>query len=151
MLARLVEIGVWGAVLTGLTVVFISSVSPVEMVVACVSALGGAFAARRMRLAAGVHVEGGRGAVRALLALPGSVVRGLAVLTVAMAPDHAGGSVRRIRLRPGAGAGWAGTLLAASPDTCVIDVPNDDEVIVHALRPNAGPVEEAVARTDGAQ
>ncbi|MFJ7243019.1 hypothetical protein ACIQWA_00065 [Kitasatospora sp. NPDC098652] len=151
MLARLVELGVWGAVLTGLTVVFIGPVSPVEMVVACVSALGGAFAARGMRLAAGVHLRGGRGAVRALRALPGSVVRGLALLTGAMAPGHPGGRVRRVRLRAGAGAGWAGTLLAASPDTCVLDVPNDDEVIVHALRPKAGPVEEAVARTDGAR
>ncbi|MFE7635285.1 hypothetical protein ACFU7Z_14795 [Kitasatospora sp. NPDC057518] len=151
MLTRLVEIVVWGAVLTGLTVVFISSVSPVELLVAVLAASGGAVAARRMRLAAHVRVGGGRGAVRALLALPGSVVRGLAVLTAAMAPGHGDGRVRRIRLRPGAGAGWAGTLLAASPDTCVIDVPRDDEVVVHALRPTPGPVEEAVARTDGAR
>ncbi|MEU8516427.1 hypothetical protein AB0C76_33310 [Kitasatospora sp. NPDC048722] len=151
MLARLVEIVVWAAALTGLTLVFVGSLSPVELLVACVTALGGAFAARRMRLAADVHVEGGRGAVRALLALPGSVVRGLAALTAATAFDATGGSVRRVRLRAGAGAGWAGTLLAASPDTCVIDVPRDDEVIVHALRPNAGPVEKAVARTDGAR
>ncbi|MFD4656851.1 hypothetical protein ACFWP2_14635 [Kitasatospora sp. NPDC058444] len=151
MLTRLVEIVVWGAVLTGLTVVFIGSVSPVELLVAVTAAWGGAVAARRMRLAARVRVGGGRGAVRALLALPGSVVRGLAVLTAAMAPDHGGGRVRRIRLRPGAGAGWAGALLAASPDTCVIDVPRDDEVVVHALRPAPGPVEEAVARTDDAR
>ncbi|MFH8623310.1 hypothetical protein ACH4A8_15620 [Streptomyces vietnamensis] len=145
------EIAVWWAVLTAATVVFISSVSPVELVVGALAALGGAFAARRMRLAAGGRAKGGRGAVRALVALPGSVVRGLGVLTAALVTDPAGALVRRVRLRPGAGAGWAGTLLTASPDACVIDVPRDDEVLVHALRPGAGPVERAVARADGAR
>ncbi|MFF3609346.1 hypothetical protein [Streptomyces sp. NPDC002463] len=51
-----------------------------------------------------------------------------------MVTEPAGGKARCVRLRSGAGAGWAGTLLAASPDTCVIDVPRDDEVLVHALR-----------------
>ncbi|MFF3006737.1 hypothetical protein ACFVTF_28505 [Kitasatospora sp. NPDC057940] len=146
MLARLVEIVVWGAVLSGLTVVFISVVSPVELVVAGVAALGGALAAQRMRLAAGVHIAGGRGAVRALVALPRAVLRGFAVLVAAMAAAPSAARVRRIRLRPGAAAGWAGVLIAASPDTCVIDVPSDDEVVVHALRPGTGPVEETVAR-----
>ncbi|MGX1547327.1 hypothetical protein [Streptomyces adustus] len=148
----LVEVVVWWAMLTGLTVVFISSVSPAELLIATLAALGGAVTARRMRLAAYGHVEGDRGALRALVALPGSVVRGMVVLVVALAADPgAGGSVRRIRLRPGADAGWAGTLLAASPDTCVIGVPRDDEVVVHALRPKAGPLEKAVARPDGAR
>ncbi|MFB6605180.1 hypothetical protein ACFCXR_20750 [Streptomyces noursei] len=150
MLAPL-EIVVWWAVLTGLTVVFISSVSPVEMLVAVLAALGGAVAARRMRLAAGGRVRGCRGAPRALLALPGSVVRGLATLVSAVATDPAGGIVRRVRLRPGASAGWAGTLLGASSETCVIDVPGDGEVLVHALRVGVGPVEEAVARADDAR
>jgi hypothetical protein len=141
------EVVVWWAVLTGLTVVFISSVSPVELVVAVLAALAGAFAARRMRLVAGVQARGWRGAPRALAALPGSIMGGLAVLGAATATDPPRATVRRIRLRPGTSASWAGTLLAASPDTCVIDVPGDDEVVVHALGPGSGPVEEAVART----
>ncbi|MFB7908296.1 hypothetical protein ACFC1T_17845 [Kitasatospora sp. NPDC056076] len=148
MFARLVEIVLWGAVLTGLTVVFISAVSPVEMVVAATAGLGGAFAARRMRMAAGVHAVGGSAALRALVALPHAVLRGLAVLVAAAAADPTDGAVRRIRLRPGAAASWAAVLIAASPDTCVIDVPGDAEVVVHALRPGSGPVEEAVAGKD---
>ncbi|MFD5461815.1 hypothetical protein ACFWIQ_03175 [Kitasatospora sp. NPDC127059] len=149
MLARLVEIVVWGAVLTGLTVVLISSVSPVEMAVAGAAALGGGLAAQQMRRAAGVRIAGGRGAGRALLVLPRAVLRGLAVLVADLVTTPTAG-VRRVRLRPGAAAAWAGALIAASPDTCVIDVPNDDEVVVHALRPGAGPVEEAVASPEAA-
>ncbi|MFD9791464.1 hypothetical protein ACFWXK_11000 [Streptomyces sp. NPDC059070] len=145
----LVEVLVWWAVLTGLTVVLISSVSPVELLVAVASALGGAFTAHRMRRAAGGHLRGGRGAPGALRALPGSVLRGLVALGPALGAGPAGATVRQVRLRPGAGAGWAGTLLAVSPDTCVIDVPADDEVVVHALRPKAGAVEMAVADKDG--
>ncbi|AUY47917.1 hypothetical protein [Streptomyces sp. CB01881] len=143
----LVEIVVWWAVVTVVTVVLISSVSPVELLVAVLSALGAAFAARRMRLAAGGHFYGGQGAPGALLALPGSVLRGLAVLVTATAARPADATVRHLRLRPG--AGWADTLLAASPDTCVIDVPADDEVVVHALRPRAGVVEEVVTHSGG--
>ncbi|MFH8839004.1 hypothetical protein [Streptomyces sp. NPDC017868] len=148
---EVLEIVVWWAVLTAATVVFISSVSPVELLVAVVAALGGAFAARRIRQAVGGRAGGGRGAGRALLALPGSVVRGLAALTAALVTGQAGATVRRVRLGPGTGAGWAGTLLATSPDTCVIDVPHDDEVLVHTLRRGAGPMERAVARADGAR
>ncbi|MGW7442008.1 hypothetical protein [Kitasatospora sp. NPDC054795] len=139
-----VEIVVWCAGLLGLTVVSISSVTPAELAVAGVAAVGGAPAARRMRLAAGAGFTGARCAARSVLSLPRAVVRGLAVLVAAMAhcPETA---VRRVRLKPGADAGWAGVLLAASPDTCVIDVPGHDEVVVHALRPDAGPVERAVA------
>ncbi|MFJ7280183.1 hypothetical protein [Kitasatospora sp. NPDC098663] len=146
-----VEIVLWCAVLLGLTVVSISSVSPAELAVAGVAAVGGAFAARRTRLAAGASVKGTRGAARAVLSLPRAILRGMAALVAAMARRPTGAMVRRIRLKPGADAHWAGALLAASPDTCVIDVPHDDEVLVHALRPGAGPVEEAVARPDVAQ
>ncbi|MFD4950585.1 hypothetical protein [Streptomyces sp. NPDC058451] len=144
----MVEIVVWCGVLIGVTVVSISSVSPVELMVAGLAALGAAFAARRMRLAAGVHVRGARGAVRAAVSLPWAVVRGLAVLVSSVATDPTNASVRRVRLRPGADGGWAGTLIAASPDTCVLGIPRED-VVVHALRPDRGPVEALVARAGG--
>ncbi|WP_426361743.1 hypothetical protein [Streptomyces sp. E-08] len=73
----LLEIAVWWAVLTATTAVLVSTVSAVELLVAAVAALGAAFAARRMRLAVGEGPKGGAGAARALVALPGSVVRGL--------------------------------------------------------------------------
>ncbi|MFI6847748.1 hypothetical protein OG535_29685 [Kitasatospora sp. NBC_00085] len=141
-----VEIVVWCAVLLGLTVVLISSVTPVELAVAGVAAVGGALAARRMRLAADAGSTGARCAARSVLSLPRTVVRGLAVLVAAVGRRPSAAVVRRVRLKPGADASWAGALLAASPDTCVIDVPGNDEVVVHALRPDAGPVEKAVAR-----
>ncbi len=143
-LRAVVEFVVWWAVLAGLTVVFISSVTPVELLVAGVAAVGGALAAVRMRRIAGVRLTGVRGAVAAVLALPRAVLRGLAVLVAALA-NPADAAVRRIRLRPGADAGWAGVLLGASPDTCVVDVPCPDEVVVHTLRPGKGPVERALA------
>ncbi|MFF4759357.1 hypothetical protein [Streptomyces sp. NPDC001292] len=149
MWAGTVEIVVWCAVLIGVTVVSISSVSPVELTVAGLAALGGAFAARRMRLAAGVRVKGVRSAARAAVALPYAIVRGLAVLVSSVAAHPVEATVRRVRLRQGAAAAWAGTLITASPDTCVIGIPRDDVVLVHALRPEAGPVEAAVARTGG--
>ncbi|WP_281156647.1 hypothetical protein [Streptomyces sp. HYC2] len=149
MWAATVEIVVWCGVLTGVTVVSVSSVSPVELTVAGLASLGGASAARRMRLATGVHVTGARRAARAAVPLPYAVARGLAVLVSSVATRPGDAAVRRVRLRPGAHAAWAGTLIATAPDTCVIGIPRDDVVLVHALRPDAGPVEAAVARTGG--
>ncbi|MGW5128406.1 hypothetical protein ACWEQ7_31060 [Streptomyces sp. NPDC004069] len=139
MWAGTVEIVVWCGVLVGVTVVSISSVSPVELTVAGLASLGGAFAARRMRLAAGVRVEGARTAARAALSLPYAIARGLAVLAASVAARPVDATVRRVRLRPEADAAWAGTLIAASPDTCVIGIPRADVVLVHALRPDPGP------------
>ncbi|GAA3481985.1 hypothetical protein [Streptomyces yanii] len=144
-----VEIAVWCAVLLGVTVVFISSVSPVELLVAGLAAVGGAFAARRMRLAAGGGIQSGRGSVCAAVLVPRAILRGLVLLVTTMAEQPQEATVRRVRLKPGCAAGWAGVLIATSPDTCVIDVPHDDEVLVHALRPEAGPVEDAVTRPRG--
>lgn len=79
--------------------------------------------------------------------------------------------MRRVVLRPGTGAGWAGLLLAASADTCVLgtDEDGDEEsgengghgggdgggdgpapgVRVHALRREPGAVERAFGGPDG--
>ncbi|MFG2819617.1 hypothetical protein ACGFX4_09340 [Kitasatospora sp. NPDC048365] len=146
----MLEIAMWFAVLLGVTVVSIGSVSPVELVVAGIAALGGALVARRMRRVAGVQVAGARGAGRAVLALPAAVGRGTAVLVKAVVrPSGRAAVVREVRLAPGADAGWAGVLVAASPDTCVVDVPDARGLVVHALGPEPGPVETAVARPGG--
>lgn len=143
------EIAVWAVVLLGITVVSISSVSAVELLVAGIAALGSAFAARRVRLAAGADLHGVRGVLRATLALPWAVARGMGLLVAALARRPRQATVRRIRLRPDVGGAWAAALIAASPDTCVIDAQRDDEVLVHALPPGTGPVEKAVARAAG--
>lgn len=170
-----VEIAVWCAVLVGVTVVSISSVGPVELAVAGGAALGGAFAARAIRLAVGSSPSGVHGALRTVLLLPGAVVRGcLQLARTVLGPPagrretgsesgsasgsasgddtHPGGpGFRRIELRAGAGAGWAGLALAASPDTCVIRAYGAEAVEAHTLRPEPNAVERVVARGSEAQ
>ncbi|WP_344640864.1 hypothetical protein [Kitasatospora cystarginea] len=145
-----VESAVRFGVLAGVTVVSISSVSPVELLVAAVAAAGGAFAARRLRLAAGVAPGGAQGAVRAAVLVPAGVVRGCGVLTSALVSGSRRAGFGRILLREGVGAGWAGVLLAASPDTCVVEIPEPGEVLVHELGPGPGPVDGVVADAEGA-
>ncbi|MCZ0978557.1 hypothetical protein O1L60_03115 [Streptomyces diastatochromogenes] len=101
---EVLEIVGWWAVLTATTVVFLSTVSPSNC----------SWRGRRPRR--GVRGpqdppgrrrpgRGGRGAVRALVALPGSVVRGLAVLTAALVTAPADATLRRVRPGPGTGPG----------------------------------------------
>ncbi|MEU2391712.1 hypothetical protein [Streptomyces sp. NPDC007369] len=146
-----VEFLVWWAVLTGATVVMISTPGPVELLVAGTAAAGAALVAGRMRRAAGLRVSGGSGAPRAVAALPAAAVRGLAVLvTVLVRPGARPGRVRRIRLREGADRSWAGVVLGWSADTCVIDFPEGrDRVVVHTFADRPGGPERAVRRTQG--
>lgn len=167
-----VEILVWWAVLMGVTVVLISSLGPVELLVAGVAAAGAAVVVRFMRRAADVRVRGTAGAPRAVAGLPLAAVRGLAALSGFATGRGAGrgagrgpgrgtgrghrpaaGRIRRIPLRDGADPGWAGVVLGWSADTCVTDLPEGRaEAVVHsfAAAPGGGP-ERAVARRDGAR
>lgn len=144
MRGAVVEIAVWFGVLVAVTVVSISSVSPVELLVAGVGALGGAFAGRRLRLAADVTPGGARNAARAAVRVPGAVLNGCAVLARALLRGPRAAGVRRLRLRAGTGAGWAAALLSASANTCVLESGEPGEVLVHALDPEPGPVERVV-------
>ncbi|WP_329174427.1 hypothetical protein [Streptomyces sp. NBC_01477] len=154
MRTAVVELVAWWAVLAATSVMLISSVVPVELLVAALAAAAGAFAARRIRLAVGLRLSPPGGALRAAALLPWSVVRGCAVLIRATSgrADRAGraAGLRRIELREDAGADWAGFLLAASPDTCVVGITRDGaRVCVHGLRHGTTPVERAVARGGG--
>jgi len=158
VLGAIAETVVWGGALFGVTVVSITSVGPVEVAVAGSAALGGALAARAIRRAAEIVPSGGRGALRAAAALPPALLRGCLLLMSATlgGPARLGGpdtgpGFRRIVLREGTGPAWAGLVLAASPDTCVIGmdgVASVDEVTVgvHVLRQEPNVVERAVAR-----
>ncbi|MEV8098230.1 hypothetical protein [Kitasatospora sp. NPDC085879] len=140
-----VETAVWWAALTGVTVVSISTVSPVETLVAATAALGAACTARAMRRAAGVGWRGARGAGQAVLRLPWAVPCGCAALSAAVVRRRDdGATVRRTVLREGADPGWAAVVLAASPDTCVLDLPHEDDPLLHTLDRCPGPVEQAV-------
>ncbi|MFJ2956603.1 hypothetical protein [Streptomyces sp. NPDC087270] len=160
------EVAAWWVVMVALTVVLISSVGPVELAVAAVAGLGAAFAARRIRRAVRLGRPRGRGAPRALAVLPWSLVRGAAVLARdTCAGGRRSGAVRRVVLRPGTGAGWAGLLLAASADTCVLGTGEGGDgesaenggngdgpapgVRVHALRPEPGAMERAFGGPGG--
>ncbi|MFJ3233991.1 hypothetical protein [Streptomyces sp. NPDC086787] len=150
MPAAAVEVMAWFAVLSAMAVVCVGPLSPVELTVGALAALGGAFAARRVRLAAGVGWGGGRGAPRAVLMLPAAVVGGIAALLTTLAHRRGSGSrrLRRVRLRDGCDAGWSAAAMAFSPDTCVLGIPRDDEVLLHSLRARPGPVERAVSRAE---
>ncbi|MCU7826732.1 hypothetical protein [Kitasatospora sp. DSM 101779] len=140
----MVEIAVWWGALTGLTVVLISTVSPVELLVAATAALGAAVTARAMRRAAGVRWRGGRGAARAVLHLPWAVLHGCGTLLAAAVRRPGRATVRRTTVQQGTEPGWAGVVLAASPDTCVLDMPHEDDPLLHTLGGRPGPAEQAV-------
>jgi hypothetical protein len=140
----LAEVAVWSVLLTGVTLVSISTLSLVESVVAVVAAVAGGYAARRVRLAAGAAPGGRRGAMTTLLLLPVAVLRGGAALTGALLRGRADGGLRRATLKPGTGPGWAGAAVAFSPDTCVVGMPRDDELLLHTLGGRPGAVERAL-------
>lgn len=161
VLAAAGEVSAWAAVLFGVTVVSISSVGPVESAVAGAAALGGALAARAVRRAMADVPAGGRGALRAAAVLPWTLLRGLGLLALAAFRGPAalgarGPGIRRIALREGTGPGWAGLVLAASPDTCVIGADRGQDghgatVAAHVLRQEPTAAERAVARNGGAR
>ncbi|MEW1910058.1 hypothetical protein AB0442_16645 [Kitasatospora sp. NPDC085895] len=144
MVAGAAEIAVWWGALTGLTVLLISTVSPVELLVAATAALGAACAARAMRRAAGVRWRGAHGAGRAVLLLPWAVLRGCGTLLAAAVRRPEDAVLRRTAVRRGTDPGWAGIVLAASPDTCVLDMPHEDDPLLHTLDRRPGPVEKTV-------
>ncbi|MBM9508408.1 hypothetical protein [Actinacidiphila acididurans] len=148
--AAVIEVGTWWAALFGLTVMSISSVGPVDLAVAGAAGGGAAFAARWVRLAAGVTLGGTRGALRAVLLLPWSVVRGFGLLVASLLGSaERAPAFRQVAVRGGTGVGWAGLALAASPDTCVVQADDDGEVRVHALGSDPGPVERLLTRQGG--
>ncbi|MFB7668221.1 hypothetical protein ACFC1R_30600 [Kitasatospora sp. NPDC056138] len=146
MRGAVTEVALWSGVLVIMTVMLISSVSPVELVVAAVTGVGGALCARRVRLAAQVSVTGWRGACRAvLLLLPFALLRGCSVLLRSLGRRREAPDVwQLVRLHDGTDAGWAGVLTAASPDTCVVDSPSSGELLVHAFHEGGGPLQRAL-------
>ncbi|MFG2875439.1 hypothetical protein ACGFYU_10590 [Streptomyces sp. NPDC048337] len=146
-------LGWWGA-LTGIALVAISAVDPVELLVAGAAAAGAAAVALRMRRAAGVRVRGTSRALRACASLAFAAVAGLGTLVRVIArPAVRVGRIRRVRLRTGADPGWAGVALGWSADTCVVDLPEPSEgpaeAVVHTFRDSSGGPERAVGRRDG--
>lgn len=143
--AAVIEVGAWWAVLCALTVVAVGPLDTVEYVVAVAAGCGAALAVRWVRRTAGVELGGVRGAGRAVLLLPWSLLRGFALLLVALVrPGAVPTQFRRAAVRDGAGAGWAGLALAASPDTCVVRAEGRGDIELHTLGSAPGPMERAL-------
>ncbi|WP_181442553.1 hypothetical protein [Streptomyces tateyamensis] len=147
--AKAVETLLWWLVLMALNVLFISTVSPLELEVSAGLALLGAVAAGPARRAARARLGGLTGAPAALAALPRTLVSDLVLLVrVLLRPASATGGVRTVALPAGTGPAWACTLLSATPGTCVLDVsaPADGPVrlTVHTLDAAPSAVERAV-------
>ncbi|WP_406368136.1 hypothetical protein [Streptomyces sp. NBC_01546] len=139
----------WWTVLTGLTLVVITSPSPVEVAVACGVAAAAAGLAVRMRQVAAVRPRGAAGLPRALLLLLPAALGGCAALIRNVVKGAPRGRVRRVRLRDGADPGWAALVLGWSADTCVVDVPDGPtpDVVLHSLpsfRARSGLVERSL-------
>ncbi|MEV0186191.1 hypothetical protein AB0I54_44245 [Streptomyces sp. NPDC050625] len=121
------EVLVWWAVLVVVELMFISSVSVLELVVAAGGAAIGAVAARAVHTASGAGLGGTARWGAALLAWPGAVftdMAGLCAVTVRVLRGRpAEGSLQRLTLKSGTGAAWACGVLSSTPGAYVVDVP----------------------------
>ncbi|MGW2648820.1 hypothetical protein ACWC2T_28835 [Streptomyces sp. NPDC001393] len=124
--AALGEVLAWWVVLVVVNVLFISTVSPLELVVAAGGALIAAVAARAVHSASGARLGGTRRWGAAALAWPGAVLTDLSRLCLATARALGGhssqGSLKIMTLSPGTGAAWACALLSSTPGAYVVDV-----------------------------
>jgi hypothetical protein len=121
-----VEVLAWWLVLAVVDVLFISTVSALELVVAAGGAVIAAVAARAVRTASGARLGGTRRWGAAALAWPGAVLSDLVRLWWATARALGGrsseGSLQTMTLSSGTGAAWACALLSATPGAYVVDV-----------------------------
>ncbi|MGW0994279.1 hypothetical protein [Streptomyces sp. NPDC002520] len=121
------EVVVWWVVLVVADLMFISSVSVLELAVAAGGALIAAVAARAVHTASGAGLGGTARWGAALLAWPGAVLAdmaGLYAVTVHVLRGRpVDGRLQRLTLKSGTGAAWACGLLSSTPGAYVVDVP----------------------------
>ncbi|MFG2857767.1 hypothetical protein ACGFZ9_45460 [Streptomyces mirabilis] len=125
-LTALGEVLAWWAVLVVLNILFISTVSALELAVAACGAVIAAVAARAVHTASGARLGGTRRWGAAVLAWPGAVLTDLIRLWWITARTLGGrspeGSLKTMMLAPGTGAAWACALLSSTPGAYVVDV-----------------------------
>ncbi|WP_037606207.1 hypothetical protein [Streptacidiphilus rugosus] len=146
----------WFALLFALEWVFISSVSPAELVLAAGAATLGASGAAAVDHLERPHAGPAGRLAAALAAWPGTLLADtwrLTRLTVAglATGRRPRGSFHEVTLRPGAGAAWAATLISATPGGCVVAAHEEDEkgadatvMTVHQLFPELSAVDRAL-------
>ncbi len=136
------NIAAWWAVLFVLNLMFISTVSTLELAVGAGAGVLAAVAHWAVRNAAGT--EGGQGGpwARALFAWPGAVLadtgRLAAVTMNALRGREVPSRLREVRLKHGTGSAWACALLSATPGAYVVDVSagtagSGDALTIHVL------------------
>ncbi|MFB7909885.1 hypothetical protein ACFC1T_25955 [Kitasatospora sp. NPDC056076] len=154
----IVELAGWWALLFMIYLVFISTLSPLELMVgagACAMATTGAWAIHR----AAHPAAGPAGHLPAALwAWPATALTETAQLSwvtvAALRGRPARGRFARVRLRPGVGAPWACVLLSATPGSCVVAV--DEEkgrpavLTAHSLFDSRSRLESVLAQVDPA-
>ncbi|OLZ74318.1 hypothetical protein AV521_01130 [Streptomyces sp. IMTB 2501] len=131
------EVLVWWAVLVVLELMFISSVSVLELAVAAAGAVIAAVAARAVHTASEAGLGGTARWGAALLAWPGAVCADMAglcrVTALVLRGRPAGGSLLTLTLKSGTGAAWACGVLSSTPGAYVVDVPGERAVVAHFL------------------
>ncbi|MFD8722858.1 hypothetical protein ACFV2H_34000 [Streptomyces sp. NPDC059629] len=125
------EVLAWWVVLAVLNILFISTVSALELAVVAAGALIAAVAARAVHMASGARLGGTRRWGAAVLAWPGAVLTDLIRLWWITARALGGrspeGSLKSMSLAPGTGAAWACALLSSTPGAYVVDVHGTQE------------------------
>ena len=154
------EVLAWWVVLVVLNILFISTVSALELVVAGGGALIAAVAARAVHTASGARLGGTRRWGAAVLAWPGAVLADLVGLWWITARALGGrspeGSLKTMTLAPGTGPAWACALLSSTPGAYVVDVHGTREaaqesrtVVAHFLTDDRTRLEDVL--TEGAR
>lgn len=144
------EVLLWAVLLLALYVIFVGPLSLLELAVGAGLAVLAAGAARAVRRASGVRVDGLGRCLAALRVWPLTCVTELVGLGAAVARALRGrparGGFRTVRLRAGVGPAWAATLLSSTPGAYVLDT-NGTELRVRALDGKPSRIEQALAVT----
>ncbi|MEU3573871.1 hypothetical protein AB0E96_36435 [Kitasatospora sp. NPDC036755] len=138
------ELLLWWGLLLLLNIVFISSVTPLEVTVGGGIAVLGALGAVAVRRVSGATPGGAARIGPALLALPRTLLADTGRLALAVvSPRHRGSGFRAVRLAPGTGPAWAAALLSSTPGAYVVDV-DGQTLLVHALGHEPSSLESAL-------
>ncbi|WP_308191746.1 Na+/H+ antiporter subunit E [Kitasatospora humi] len=143
------ETALWWVLLTVLDLVFISTVSLLEVLVGAALALLGAVTARFARRAGQARFGGAAHWAAALWSFPATLLADLARLArVVLRPGSAEAGFRAVELAGGTGAAWACTLISATPGSYAVSVdPPTDEprrMLLHGLDRHSSALERAV-------
>ncbi|MFI1205028.1 hypothetical protein ACH4VR_37360 [Streptomyces sp. NPDC020883] len=131
------EVLVWWGLLLVLDVIFISSVTPLELMVGAAAAALGAVGARAVRRASDARWGGLARGVLAVWSWPWALFADTGRLFAFVVRKGRAGTLRTVELSDGVGPAWACALLSATPGTYAVDVtPAGREgrlVTVHSL------------------